>query len=132
MDLIPNKKFNHGLRSGTELVQQEKTAKLLASYLVTNGLTLYSYNHITEEIKSVEIKTGDHVVIYRKLDGTLSYYDPERMKCQVDAKDTHFEALNNKTATRRVERWKAGIVKELCNLRVPDKTNKLKNLFNGN
>ena len=43
----------------------------------------------------------------------------------VDARDIHFEALNLETAQKRVNKYKQGKIKELCNLRVPT-TNSLK------
>jgi hypothetical protein len=41
------------------------------------------------------------------------------LKAEIKSHHEHFEALNFKSAQKRVDRFKKGLIKELCNLRRP-------------
>lgn len=116
--IIPNLPTTQGSCSETELVQREKQEyKLLGSYLRTRGLRIYGYNSIRNKLYEVEIICGNTIHLIPDGLGNLIPIDPETEKSTVDARDIHFEALNWKNAQHRVNRYKQGKLKELCNLR---------------
>jgi len=104
-----------------ELVEQEKTEyKLLGTYLRTKGLMLFSYNPTNGNIEEVEITRGSE--IHTVFDGQFwIWFDPEFEKATVDSRREYFECLNTKNAIKRVQRYKKGFIKYLCNLREPSK-----------
>ena len=104
-----------------EQVQKEKMEyHLLGTYLRTRGLTLYSYNPMKNEIEPVVISYSNTIHIIPE-DGQLIAVDLEAEKTTVDSRFIYFEALNQKSAERRVKKWKNGQIKELFNLRDPNK-----------
>jgi len=104
-----------------EQVQKEKMEyHLLGTYLRTRGLTLYSYNPMKDEIEPVVISYSNTIHIIPK-DGELVAIDLEADKTTIDSRCIYFEALNQKSAEIRVKKWKAGQIKELFNLRDPNK-----------
>jgi hypothetical protein len=111
----------------TEQVQQEKEEyHLIQTYLRTKGLTLFYYDPNKEEVvESVIIysNTINLFLIDVKRNGKPHWIaiDFEAQKCTVNATYIYFEALNMKSAKERVKRWKTGLIKELCNLKVPSK-----------
>jgi hypothetical protein len=109
------------LKPEMEQVQQEKQEyHLIGTYLRTAGQKLYGYNHLENKIFEVEIKYGDTINLV-PLDGQLVPIDYTTQECVVDSRFTYFESLNLKNAHRRVERYKQGFIKDLCNLRKPSK-----------
>lgn len=119
--MIPIVKKEKVLKPEMEQVQQEKQEyHLIGTYLRTAGLTLYGYNHLKKQIFEVEITYGDTINLV-PIDGKLVPIDYTAQKCVVDSRFTYFECLNLKNAHRRVEGYKRGLIKELCNLRKPSK-----------
>ena len=109
------------LKPEMEQVQQEKQEyHLIGTYLRTAGHTLYGYNHLENKIFPVEIKYGDTINLV-PMDGQLVPIDYTAQECVVDSRFTYFECLNLKNAHRRVDRYKQGLIKDLCNLRKPSK-----------
>lgn len=105
----------------TEQTQRQKQEyKYLSSYLRNRSLNLYCWNPIISELSTVEIKRSNtiHAV---PVDGVLVAVDFEMEKSIVDPRCYFFQALNWENAERRVRNWKAGKIKELCNLVEPSK-----------
>jgi hypothetical protein len=99
-----------------QLKQQEYF--LLGTFLRTPGLTLFSYNINTNEIKEVIIKYSDTINLV-PIDGKLIPIDFENQRCLVDSRYEYFESLNIDNAQKRVKKWKDGKIKELFNLKKP-------------
>lgn len=57
-------------------------------------------------------------LLSRTKQGGLTWCDAGHSSVMVDSRDTFFEALSMKNAVRRVEMFKAGHIKDLCNLTV--------------
>lgn len=100
-----------------EKVENEKQEyKIVGSFLRTKGLKLFSYNHFKSELSIIE-ESSDEDVKLTLVDGKLI---PKYNTCTeafINSNDTHFEALNIKTAKKRVERFLNGKIESLSNLR---------------
>lgn len=99
-----------------EHVQKHKHEyKHIQRVVRTKGLRLYAYSP-EGKLSEVVIETIEILELVVR-DGKLEPRDRGFGKSRIDTRDTHFEALNYKNALRRVNNWKHGKVKELCNLR---------------
>jgi hypothetical protein len=111
----------------TEQVQQEKEEyHLIDTFLRTKGLTLYYYDPKKNEVVQSVIKYSDTIHLFlidvhRNGKPHWIVIDFEAQKCTVNATYIYFEALNLSSAISRVARWKEGKIKELCNLKKPNK-----------
>ena len=121
MDILNNNKHKNIQRNEIEQVQKKKHEyKLLSSYERTKGLKLFIYNPNEDSIKELEIKFGTTAyMVWDDLRKKHTWIDIENQKCQIDSRNTPFECLNMKNAINRVTKWKAGKIKELCNLKEP-------------
>jgi len=122
MNIVPDiTKANSVSSPEIEQVQQEQTEYLLlGTFLRTKGLCLFYYNPVNGEIREADIKYSDTLHIYKFPDKWITI-DWESQKTTVDSKVMYFEALNMKSAKQRVDRFIHGLIRELCNLRVPSK-----------
>lgn len=101
-----------------EMVEQEKQEyKLLGKFQRTKGLRLYSWNSSADKLTLVEVSFKNTAV----LDDFLSVKTMATEEATVDSRDIHFEALNDKTAQKRIDKYKDGKIKDLCNLKAPTK-----------
>lgn len=122
MDIL-NNKFNEKSVSKAQMEQvenQKQEYKLVGKYLRTKGLKLFSYNSLNDELKEFEIKTKDEIHLLPDENGKLMPIDLGLEEVEVDTRNIHFEALNIKNAEKRISKYKAGKIKELCNLRKYD------------
>ena len=104
-------------RHEIERVESEQQEyKLFGSYLRTKGLKLFSYNHLKDELFEVEIQKDDEVNVVLE-NGKLKPKYNLHVEAKITTSNTHFEALNLRTAKNRVRKFKKGIVKDLCNLK---------------
>ena len=104
-----------------EQVQQQKMEyHILGTYLRTKGLKLFQYSPITEKVEEVEISYSNTLHLIPQ-DGVLVPVDLEAQKTVVDTRCIYFESLNMKNAEKRVNKWKAGKIEELFNLRDPER-----------
>ena len=105
----------------TELQQKQKQEyKMIGRYWINKSLKLFQYNPITQEILFVERESerdGKGTIYIVEVAGKLVAKDLDYEKAQVDPRMIFFEAMNINTAQKRVDKWKQGKVKELCNLR---------------
>ena len=103
-----------------ELVEKEKQEYyFLGTFLRTPGLTLFGYNQTKDEIFFVETKRKESAQI--EIDGSeLKITGTADEKCTVDSRMIYFEALNMKSASRRVRRFNEGEIKSLFNLKTPN------------
>ena len=122
MNIVPDiTKANAVSNPEIEQVQQEKMEyMLLGTFLRTKGLNLFYYNPVNGEIKEATITYSNTIHLYKFPDGFVTI-DWESQKTTVDSRVMYFESLNMKSAIHRVKRFKQGLIKELCNLRVPSK-----------
>ena len=105
-----------------EQIQKKKIEyKLLGTFMRTKGLRLYSYNILSLKIEELKIKYSNQVIVISDGFGGLTYFDPEKQKVNIDSKNIHFEALNIRSAERRVNKYLQGKIKELSNLKKPCK-----------
>ena len=129
MDIL-NEKSDKNSFSKPEIEQvqkQKQEYKLIGKYLRTKGLRLFSFNSLRDiELKEVIISTKDEVHLSFNEYGKLAPVDLGMEECQVDSRDIHFEALRMESAVKRVEKWKKGKIKELCNLRNPEELDSIK------
>lgn len=81
-------------------------------------MSLFCYKHSTGKIEQINIVCSGTAKLITDGQGSLTWCDAEHSSVMVDSRDTFFEALNMRNAIRRVERFKAGQIKDLCNLTV--------------
>jgi len=104
-----------------EQVEQKKQEyKLIGKFLRRKGLRLYAYSSMKNELKEVEIDIKDQVHVTTDEDGKLAPVDLGLEEAEVDLRNIHFEALNWKNAENRLRKFKSGLIKDLCNLRISD------------
>ena len=105
------------LKPETELVELEKEEYyFLGTFLRTKSLSLFGYNHIEDKIILVE--TIDNKIIDLQIkDNKLIPVDTGKEKCTIDSRFVYFEALNKKSAIKRIQKFKKGKLKNLSNLR---------------
>lgn len=78
---------------------------------------LFAYNSGRNELQEVNIKTSNSITLVP--DDTKQILVPKDTGVEeavINSSDIHFEALNHKTAARRLAKFKSGKIKELCNL----------------
>lgn len=120
MDVVPNlNKKNELDKSELELVENQKQEyKLIGKYLRTKGLRLFAYSAKNDTLKEVDITYKDAVQItVNKETNQLETKEQNYQECTIHSTDLIFEALNLKTAQKRLDRFKAGKIKYLENLR---------------
>lgn len=100
--------------------REKKEYFLLGTYLKTPGLKIFYYNSQKNEVHELYIKKCKTLII-KPIDGELIAMDYEASKVQVDSRWTFFEALNMRTANKRLQKFKQGKIKELFNLKTPSK-----------
>jgi hypothetical protein len=114
MDFTFNQDATDVSKTEMEQVEKEKQEyKLLDSFLRTPGLKLFAYNERDHKIFEIEV-SNKQIVDFNNIDQTC----PE--EATVDSRNIHFEALNIKTATKRVNKYLDGKIAELCNLKKPN------------
>ena len=114
-DLITPK----GSKPEVEMVENEKMEyKLLGRFLRTKGLRLFAYKPIQNILTEVDITGPNSINLIPDETGEkLIPKDLNVEEATINSADIHFEALNLKTALRRVKRYRNGMIKELCNLK---------------
>ena len=122
MNIVPDtSKSNATSNVEIEQVQQEQTEYcLLGVFLRTKGLNLFFYDPQTGITEEATIKYSDTIHVYKMPDDRFITIDWESQKTTVEGRHIYFEALNMKSALHRVKRYKAGLIKYLPNLRVPN------------
>lgn len=102
-----------------ESVEREKQEyKLLGKYCRTKGLKLFAYNpNKSPKLQEVDVEINDEALHVDWINGEVIKSHKAESYSSVDSRDIHFEALNMKTARRRLMKFKDGKIKELCNLR---------------
>ena len=104
-----------------ENVEREKQEyKLIAKYLRRKGLKMYAYDSVRDKLIEVQTSTKDNVHLIAGDDGKLAPVDLGLEEATVNSAHTHFEALNMVNAEKRLAKYKAGKIKDLCNLRIPN------------
>jgi len=103
-----------------ERVQKEKDEyKLVGKYMRTKGLMLFAYNPMKDELKLIKVDKKKDAVLTFDVGGKGGVHDAVAEECNVDSRNIHFEALNMKSAQKRVQKYKDGKTKELYNLKEP-------------
>lgn len=123
MDILNSKNTKNSFtKPEMEMVEDEKVEyKLIGKYFRTRGLKLFAYNYQKDQLIEITTSLKTEIALVIGNDGKLGKSDSGKQECQVDSRDTHFEALNQKSALKRLQKYKEGKIKELCNLRVPVK-----------
>jgi hypothetical protein len=104
-------------KSQMELVEKEKLEyKLLGSCILTPGLSLFSFNVETGEIRKITVERKKSSFISAH-NNKLTSVDNTQRTVKIDTKLIYFEALNIKTAVKRVSKAIQGKIK-LFNLRL--------------
>ena len=100
-----------------EKVENEKQEyKLIGTFMRNRSLKLFSYNHLKGELNLVDETKDDEVNMVLK-NGKLQAVFTLHTEAKVNTNNTHFEALNLKTAKKRLDKFKQGLIKDLCNLK---------------
>ena len=122
MDILNNDTGKNSVKKPEmEMVQKQKEEyKLLSQYIRTKGLILFAYNSMKDELNIVKIEKKKDVQLKFK-EGKLVKGELSSEECVVDSRNIHFEALNIKSAKKRLTKYKEGKIKELYNLRLPNK-----------
>ena len=121
MEIIYTNKIAKNNDVNVEIQQKQKQEyKMIGKYWVNKSLKLFQYNPSSCEVSFVERiseRDGKGTIYIVSVNGKLEAKDLDYEKAVVDSRMIFFEAMSLKTANIRVEKWKAGKVKELCNLR---------------
>jgi len=121
MNIAPNNQASKIDKAQLEQVEQkEHEYALIAQYVRTRGLTMYAYSNASKEISKVSVSHKDTVHLKPTSSGLMADIAATEI-CEVDSRDIHFEALNIKTALRRIKKYQLGLIKDLCNLRTPNR-----------
>jgi hypothetical protein len=100
-----------------EHVEKEKLEyKLLGSCILTPGLSLFSFNSETGEIRKITVERKKSAFISAHNNKLTSINNTQRT-VKIDTKLIYFEALNIKNAVKRVSKALEGKIK-LFNLRL--------------
>lgn len=103
-----------------EQVQHQKQEYyFLGSFIRRAGLKLYAFDSIKDKVYELVIKYSDTIHLVPQ-NGKLIAVDYEAAKCTIDSRHEVFEALNYDNAVKRVNKYRRGEIKELCNLRKPN------------
>lgn len=120
MEIHYNPNHEEVKKPDIESVEKEQDSyRLLGKYLRKKGLNLYEYNPTTDTISRVKTKDITEGKL-QFVDGKTTFEPTSKQEAKVDARYIHFEALNDKTAKKRVAKYKSGNIKDLCNLKQPD------------
>lgn len=117
---------NSAFKGETELLEKEKKEyRLLGTFLRRLGLNLYAYDKDKDMIFLVEVEKKN-LVSFSQVQEYLKNNKSESkqkytafMEANVKSHHIHFEALNDKNAIKRVNKFKQGLIKKLDNLRRP-------------
>jgi hypothetical protein len=116
--LVPEQTYDNLLsKVDIELIQKQEYQHL-GKYCRRRTHNLYQYNPNTQQISRVDVEYSSTIHIV-PINGILTPVDFELERATVDSRMIFFEALNDKAANGRLRKWKAGIVKELFNLKPP-------------
>lgn len=96
--------------------QQKQEYKLIDQYIRSKGMIMYAYNSLKDEITEVKPQVKKDVALVVDEDGVLVKKEQSKEEVVVDPRNIFFEASNMRNATKRVNKYKAGKIKELCNL----------------
>lgn len=119
MDILNNNLKSNLDKEQLEYLQKKKHEyKLIGSYTRRPGMLLFCYKHSIGKIEQINIVCSGTAKIIPDGQCGLTWCDAAHSSVMVDSRDTFFEALNMRNAVRRVERFKAGHIKDLCNLTV--------------
>lgn len=117
MDIHYKPTLNKTTKSEIEqVVKDKKEDKLVGTFLRRKGLTLFGYSPKDNTLYIVEIAKTQNGEITITNKG-LSVIDQADEKAQVITSDIYFEALNQKSAEKRLSKYKAGKLSDLSNLR---------------
>lgn len=100
---------------------QQMEYYLIGTFLRTKGLNLYFYNHLENKIIPAKINYKNTIELFVTSDKQLQAKDQNYQQCTIDMQFIYFEALNMYNAEKRVLKYKEGKIKELCNLKKPNK-----------
>lgn len=102
-----------------ELIEKYKREfYLLGSFQKTSGLELFYYNLSTGEVSKADYEKCK-IGVWTETDKGISIEPLERDKLVIQSNCEYFEALNLSSAQKRVDKWLAGKIKCLFNLRPP-------------
>jgi hypothetical protein len=115
--MLNKTKDNFLSKASVENIQKKKTEyKLIASFMRSKGLKLFSYSILLNEVVEVVIRYSNEAHVFHN--GTrLDWYDPETSRSNIDSSNIHFEALNMGSAKVRVSKFRKGSLKDLHNLK---------------
>lgn len=97
-------------------VDEQQTYKLVGTFMRNKSLKLFSYNHMTGNLEIVDESKNDELHLVN-IDGKLRAVDKSHTEANINTKHTQFEALNVKSALKRIEKFKTGKIKSLDNLK---------------
>jgi hypothetical protein len=119
--ILNEQNSKNSFKSDQHQVQdQQKEYKLFGQYARTRGLFLFGFDDINNELYLVEVRLKETIELQVTKEG-MQHVNSSTEDVTVDGNHIYFEALNTSSAMRRVIRYKSGKIKELCNLRKPNK-----------
>jgi hypothetical protein len=116
--MLDIKKIDRTDPTAIENVEKKKHEyKLLGSFSRTKGMRLYEYNSRADTLKEVVVNYSDTRHLIRLDKHTFTSIDLIAEKATVDSRNDYFEAVRLESAKVRLKKFKAGKIKELCNLK---------------
>ena len=117
MEIVNKLSYEKISKPDIESVEKEKQEfKLIDTITRTKGLRLFSFNSMTRKLTEVDIKYAETAVLKFE-ENKLKATDYSKAKVVIDPRNIFFEALNYKTASKRVDKYLTGKIKELSNLK---------------
>lgn len=100
-----------------QIVQNKKSEyAFLSEYRYRKGLTLFSFDPENGSLEQAKVLKKEQCILFRNTEGALDYEDTGHFVVQVYPKFVYFQALNESSARKRVNKFSQGKVKDLCNL----------------
>jgi hypothetical protein len=104
-------------KPGIEVIEKEKKEhRLIGSFLRTPGLNLYAFDYRENKVYRLNIIKNTMAAVNIR-ENKLKVKPVRNDKIFIDSKHIPFEALNDRTAQNRVNKFIQGKIKELCNLK---------------
>lgn len=122
MEILPGNEKAFIDKPSTELVQQEQMEyKFFGEIRLTPGLKLFEFNYKEGTITEVQVESYKTCQLSEK-DEKLGWDESKRFRTVINPHLIYFEALNMKSAIKRVERYLNGKLKRIINLKSANNT----------
>jgi hypothetical protein len=120
MDLLNEKQQDKSLKAEIEKIQEKQDEySLVGTAYRRNGTILWSYSAMNNTLIEVVSEKKNYIQAV-VVDGKLIAEHDAEIKAMIDTRCILFEAINRKSAEKRLSKYKAGKIQKLNNLRTSE------------